>query len=101
MTSRQTEPLLPRGLVGRTGQGWGEVHFVNVGMEDTVYEANGGGFVGILIWQLDMDFPHSSIERSFPSVLILPKKQQTAKRDSSNSRRYSHAAHETEQKTLA
>jgi len=67
-------------------------------MEDTVYEADGGGFVGILIWQLDMDFPHSSIERSFLSALILPKKQQTANR---NSRRYSHAAHETEQKTLA
>ena len=50
-------------------------------MEDTVYEANGGGFVGILIWQLDMDFPDSSIERSFPSVLILLKKQQTANRD--------------------
>jgi hypothetical protein len=46
MTSRQTDPLLPQ-LKGRE---LGNVHFIDVGMEDTVDETDGWRFVWILIW---------------------------------------------------
>jgi hypothetical protein len=46
MTSKHTEPLLGKVSVGR---GRGQLHFVDVGVEYAVDEADGGGFVGILI----------------------------------------------------
>lgn len=36
---------------------------INVWVEDLVDEANGWRFIGVLIWELDVDFPLSAGER--------------------------------------
>jgi len=39
------------------------VQFIDVGMEDTVYETDARALVGVLIGQLDADFPEATLER--------------------------------------
>jgi hypothetical protein len=34
-----------------------DVQLINVWVEDTIYEADRGRFIGILVWNLDVDFP--------------------------------------------
>lgn len=41
-----------------------DLQLINVGVEDLVHKADRGRFVRILIWQLDVDFPHASSEGS-------------------------------------
>lgn len=38
------------------------IHFINVWVEDTVNEADAGTFVWVLIRQLDVNFPKSTLE---------------------------------------
>ena len=38
---------------------WMDQQLINVRMEDTVDKANRRRFVGVLVWQLNVDFPFS------------------------------------------
>lgn len=62
MTSRQTLPLLPplsqflRSVEGRKEC----AQFIDIRVEDAIDKADGWAFVGILVWELDMDLPVSA-----------------------------------------
>jgi hypothetical protein len=40
----------------------GARQFVDVGVEDAVYEADAWALVGVLVWELDVDFPEAAFE---------------------------------------
>ena len=70
MTSRHTLPDLftsasadvnAKGNMG-VGEGVNSIQLIDVRVEDTVHEADGGGFVGVLIRNLDVDFPVAADE---------------------------------------
>lgn len=72
ITSRQTEPdllsgqQLSDGFVTSTncmGNGIYRSQFVDVGVEDAVYEANARALVRVLVGQLYVDLPKSTLER--------------------------------------
>jgi len=42
---------------------WGKnAQLVYVWMEDAIHEADAGGFVWVLVWELDVHFPESALE---------------------------------------
>lgn len=47
---------------GRPGDGGGNVQLVDVGVEDAVHEAYARALVGVLIGELDVDFPKATGE---------------------------------------
>lgn len=63
MTSRHTDPEL-RKLAWRFWSygGNGTIQFIDVWMEDSIYKANAGAFVGILVGKFYMDFPQTTKE---------------------------------------
>ena len=66
MTSRQTDPDLRLAQSEHRDGGRGQVgnvHFVNVWMEDFVDKTDRGRLVRVLVWQLDVDLPHAVVER--------------------------------------
>jgi len=68
MTSRHTEPDLHDGQPRHSScnfivPGYRNVQLINVGMEDAIDEAYAGALVGILVGQLDVDFPGAALER--------------------------------------
>jgi len=54
---------------------WGKnAQLVYVWMEDAIDEADAGGLVWVLVWELDVYFPESSLEWCcFLSILVPPK----------------------------
>jgi hypothetical protein len=66
MTSKQTDPELG-GEVSQRQKGsiFGFLQLINVGVENSVDEADARAFVRVLIRQLDMDFPVTTSERSY------------------------------------
>lgn len=44
------------------------VQFVNVGMEDLVHESDAGRLERVLIWELNVDLPDATSERSWDSM---------------------------------
>ena len=65
---------MDRGSCGRRERGrkGGEsVQLIDVGVEDAVHEADAGAFVGVLVWELDVDFPESAGERCCGGVSLV------------------------------
>lgn len=46
----------------------GCLQFVNVGVEDSVHEADARRLVGVLVGELDVDFPYATLERSYQTA---------------------------------
>lgn len=59
MTSRQTEPELWT-LVRAYSLKWEQIQFIDIGMENPVYETDTGTFVRVLVWQLNVNFPKAA-----------------------------------------
>ncbi len=53
---------------GRTESCGGDVQLVDVGVEDAVYETYARALVGILVGELDVDFPKTTGERRWRAV---------------------------------
>ena len=64
MTSRHTDPDLT-GISAWTADGaacQGYLHFVDVGMEDLIDEANTRALIRVLVRQLDMNLPQAAFK---------------------------------------
>jgi hypothetical protein len=46
-----------------------DVQFVDVGVKYSIYEADAGTLVGILVWQLDVDLPEAALKRCYDTLL--------------------------------
>jgi hypothetical protein len=56
----------PRLIDDVEADGAGEL--VDVGVEDAVYEADARALVGVLVWELDVDFPEAAFEGGWRGV---------------------------------
>jgi hypothetical protein len=43
-------------------------------MKNAVDEADAGGFVGVLVWELDVDFPEAALEGCWGSLTFVVRK---------------------------
>lgn len=72
MTSRQTEPELSSGqpqFPVKVSNGGMEreatrqnAQLIDIGVKYAVHESNAGALVGILVWELDVNFPEAALE---------------------------------------
>ena len=82
MTSRHTLPDLHarRRQWLHAARAGGGIQLVDVGVEDAVDKADAGALVGILVGQLDVDFPQAALEGRLAGALeadveLLPAEQ--------------------------
>lgn len=62
ITSRQTEPDLQRGSLDLFCRRGRDAQLINVGVENPVDEADAWRLVGVLIGELDVNFPDPALE---------------------------------------